>query len=88
VKIVSGGMRRHCSKQHTDQRRICKPNAPIVPVSSWFRTDTPRRPLALRAPDAAANETAEETAHTVASAAIDGDESEARSARWIGNENP
>ena len=39
-------------------------------------------------PDAAANETAEETAHTVASGAIDCDEPEAGSARRIGNEYP
>jgi hypothetical protein len=39
-------------------------------------------------PDAAANKTSEETAQTVGSAAIDCDEPEARSARWIGNEHP
>jgi hypothetical protein len=38
--------------------------------------------------DAAANKLAEETAQTVGSAAIDSDEPEARSARWIGNEYP
>ena len=39
--------------------------------------------------DAAANKTAEETAQTVGSSAIDCEEPiEARSARWIGNEHP
>ena len=39
-------------------------------------------------PDAGTNEAAEETAHSVASAAIDCDEPETGSARRIGNEYP